>query len=180
MPQYEFGPCDNPKCERHRRSQIHLIPYSMKDVPSVGTQIPCLLCVTGKITRLISSGISGIVKGGTHPCFTNGETFKTKDADGRPLDITFVDHPHTDPAYQTALARRAKELGVTGLTKAYHSEKHGCMCVDVASNVPDPLGRVSTHGERDTRVHKVSTPVRSPARRRSGPRLPSSCPIRRV
>jgi len=166
MPQYEFQGCDNQKCpgkDGHpKRVMIYIIPYSMKDVPDVGRKIPCPHCRKGKITRVISSGITSIV----HKPFTgddSGKTFMTN-IKGQDTAITFVDHPHTDPNYDARMAQIARQTGISG---AYFSEKHGRYCVDVASTQPDPLGQMS-RCEYDQ--HKETTHVKTPVKISKTPR----------
>jgi len=177
--QYEFEGCDNPKCPDKKRGRkfvdvknIYVIPYSMKDAPGLGAQIPCPCCGTGKITRIISSGIQGLVKGSLLPNFTHGQSYMA-DLDGRQTKLTFVDHPHTDPRYESGLVAAAKRAGVSGIGKGYYNEKFGKLCVDVASDVKDPLGKINRDTERVTTKTAVNTPVKrkpAPPRKRGEPK----------
>ena len=146
---YEFKGCDNPKCPDKKRGRkfigvenIYAIPYPMKEAPALDSQIPCPRCKTGKITRIISSGIVGVVKATLLPDFQHGQSYMA-DVAGKPTKITFVDHPHTDPNYECRVAKQAAAAGVQGVGKAYYNEKYGRLCVDVASDVVDPLGKMN-------------------------------------
>lgn len=186
MPRYEFQGCDNGKCpgkNGHPKKVItYSIPYSMKDVPDLGQKIPCPHCRKGKIKRILSSGIVGIVR---KPAAgdPSGSSFMTN-IGGQETAITFVDHPHTDPNYQIGMEKTAESLGVKG---AYFNEQQGRMCVDVESTVVDPLGKMKRGnlGDRQvvTQKEKINTPVTV---KKSGKRpiskvasLPSMIPVRR-
>jgi hypothetical protein len=59
--------------------------------------------------------------------------------------VTFIDHPHTDPAYQRDLSALSGREGVNGISNVglknvRWSEKHNQLVVDVHSNVKDPFG----------------------------------------
>jgi hypothetical protein len=181
---YEFRGCDNPRCsdKKHATNNIYLIAYKMGQAPSPGETIPCPRCGKGKIVRIYSF-LNAIVRGSDTPVMEGNQSYMAR-IEGQDTKITFVDHPHTDPAYQTALAIEAKKHGIGGLSKAYRHEKTGRICVDVASNIPDPLGAIEREKKRNgvqSETKKVNTPV---SRRPAGPRTPSTgksfIPIRRV
>ena len=162
--QYEFTGCDNPKCPDKKRGRkfvevenIYFIPYSMKDAPALESQITCPTCGIGKITRIVSSSIQGLVKASLLPDFQNGQSYMTKIA-GQDTKITFVDHPHTDPRYEARVAQAAKRAGVGGISQAYYNEKFGKVCVDVASPVKDPLGTIAREQRHETQTVKVNQP----------------------
>ena len=186
---YEFKGCHTPRCPDKRRgrnfvdvSNVYMVNYPMGQAPSPGEHIPCPTCGHGDITRVFSA-INAIVKGSDTPVMEGNQSYLTKVA-GQDTKITFVDHPHTDPAYQVALASEAKRQGIGGLSKAYRNEKTGRICVDVASNIPDPLGAIEREKKRNgaqTETKKVNTPV---ARHAPGPRMAprgkSYIPLRRT
>ena len=110
---------------------------------------------TGRVTRVLSSDTSFIVRGNTQIDWNPGESVRTV-VNGEEMKFKFVDHPHTDPKLQNRFADVSKRAGVkegNGIGKAYFSEKHGKMCVDVASTHKDPLGAIERQARRihDTR-----------------------------
>jgi hypothetical protein len=201
MPYYEFVGCDNNRCRDNRGrankgANIYLIKYPMADAPGVGTFIPCPCCAKGRLKRTFSTGIGAIVRGTQTPTRSldkGVESFMTN-IDGQDTKITFIDHPHTDPAYQAGLAKAARQAGIGGgLGKAYRSEKHGGrLVVDVQSSVPDPLGAIARQQRRDgiepkRQTTRVNTPVSRGTRtnRPSGPIKPKGgekvfIPLRKV
>ena len=175
---YEFRQCDNPKCpdKKHKGrsvNTIYMIDYKMGAAPSPGETIPCPKCGDGNITRIYSR-LNAIVKGSDAPVMEGNQSYMTR-IEGQDTMITFVDHPHTDPAYQTALAREAKKQGVGGLSKAYRHEKTGRICVDVVSTIPDPLGAMERERKRNG-VQTESRKVASPTVRRAAPAAPQTAP----
>jgi len=93
------------------------------------------------VTRVLPDRFGVIVKGKTQIDWNPGEAVRTR-VNGQDVRFTFVDHPETAPEHRRKLAGMAKKVGVSqnGIGKAYFNEKHGQLCVDVASNVRDPLG----------------------------------------
>lgn len=127
------------------------IPISK--APPIGEVIECLCC--GKMTakRIVSSNVGMIIKGSALPEWQNGQTFRAN-VGGNDMRFQFIDHPETDPAYQRRLAEAAGRNHITGdaaKMPARYDPKFGRVVVDVASNVPDPLGAI----ERSKRAGKV-------------------------
>lgn len=171
---YEFEGCNNPQCpDRGGKKQIrcvYVLPYAMGQAPKVGEQIPCPGCGTGLITRIFSTGVGLIVRQPAAPDIGGGSQSFMTNINGQDTKITFVDHAHTDAAYQEGLVRAAKQAGIGG---AYFNEKQGRVCVDVESNRPDPLGMISRE-RGPTTVTRVNTPVKVQPRKNVGPRRPIS------
>lgn len=192
MPTYEFTGCSNKKCPDKQGNPdevvTYLVPFSMKDVPGLDSKIACPTCRRGKVTRVVSSGVTGIVRGGTDLGLQSGDMMRTR-VNGQDINVQFIDHPHTDPTYQKNLKKMAKQKGLGALSHAYYSEKHGGLVVDVASNVPDPLGKIARarrEGNVETKTRRVNAPVATkPAaarpikRRAGGPKPAYTMPIRR-
>jgi hypothetical protein len=184
---YEFKGCDNSACPDKKRGRRHvkvenlyLIKYRLGQAPGVGAKIPCPMCATGQIVRICSTGIGALVRGTDTPVCSREQSYMTR-IEGQDTMVTFVDHPHTDPAYQSGLATAARRAGIGGLSKAYYNERFGRLCVDVASSVPDPLGKLKREGQM-TRTpvdqpYKVRKPNRAPA---SGKKGNYHIPLRRV
>lgn len=122
---------------RHERD------ISIKKAPPEGTKVKCPACGRKTAVRVLSSNIGFVIKGSAMFDWKPGEKVRTQ-VDGKEVSFEFVDHPETDPALQRNLARMAKQHGVEqGLGKARFDPKSGRVVVDVASNVPDPLGMMS-------------------------------------
>lgn len=143
-----------------------VLEMAMMKAPRIGAKINCKLCKGGKLTRL-ASDINVIVRGTTTPTFQNGESYRMN-LNGEDTRFTFVDHPHTDPAYQRGINAMARKAGIRdagALGKAYRSEKHGGrLVVDVASNVPDPLGKLEAakrRGDGEQQTIKVNQPYKT-------------------
>ncbi len=144
----------------------HEIDFPMKNAPDLGT---CVACphegCKGKVTRVMSTQVQVCVRGSEYD-WKPGESMVMKTPDGPDLRCSFVDHPHTDPAYQRRLDLLAGQNGVgnsktPGLGQAYYSPKHGRVCVDVMSSEKDPLGKFEkAKREGKTTTEKVS--VRQP------------------
>ena len=188
MAEYEFADCDNPRCpnqegKAHLRV-IYVLSYLLGKAPPVGTQVPCPCCKAGKITRIFSLPHLRI-KAGQLPEFRHGQSYLAN-LNGRNTKITFVDHPQdNDENHMAQMAQVAQRQGIRG---AYYSAKHGRLCVDVASSVPDPLGRMPRGGggTRHREVTRVNTPVRVPVKKtgrrpisRKSKLPPALIPIRR-
>lgn len=147
--------------------------YPMVKAPALGRKIKCPCCGRRSAARILTDQVAIIVKGTKHPTAGTTETIQTR-VNGQDVRFSFIDHKHTDPEYQRDLSALAKRQGLsgvsrTGLKNARLDEKSGRMVVDVASNVPDPLGMI----ERDKRSgnytqanKKVNTPYKTRARAR--------------
>lgn len=172
---YEFKGCDNPKCPdkdgNPKALNIYIVPFPMKDAPDLGTKIKCPFCRKGKISRILSLP-EVIVRGNGELDQTSGRSYMTN-IEGKDTKITFIDHPETDPAYHHHTAEIARRNGIGG---AYFNEKLGQVCVDVASSVPDPLGKMSRGSERRSEKIKVNAPTRTPPKNNS-PKRPISRPL---
>jgi len=144
---YEFEGRDCPHAPKRKGKRAvchHLVEMSMKDAVPLDNKIPCpVKGCKGEITRVVSSRFNVIVRGKTEIPWNPGESVRTR-VNGQDVRFTFVDHPESDPRNRRRLESVARKAGVSerglGIGKAYFNEKHGQMCVDVASNVPDPLG----------------------------------------
>lgn len=169
MPTYEFvcHGCSAATAPKGKQAVCHhQIDMPMKDAPSCGQRVPCpAQGCPGMVTRVLSL-TNVIVKGGDGVEWKPNETVMTR-IGGEDIPITFVDHPHTDPALRRNLANIGAKPGakpgksVGGLSKAYYSPKHKGLCVDVVSNVRDPLGRIEKNKrdmgiETTPTVHKVN------------------------
>jgi hypothetical protein len=137
-----------------------------------GKTRPCKLVKGGILTRIFSL-VNVIIKGSTLIDWKPGESVRTH-VGGREVRLTFVDHPGGDPRAARKLEGLAARSGVSqkgsGIGKAYYNEKFGRLCVDVASNVPDPLGemgRAKARGDVEQQTTHVNQPykMRKPARR---------------
>jgi len=151
---------------------IHELEMPMKTAPSIGSQRKCVIkeC-KNKMTRIIPTGVNGIIKGTTSYNWKPGETMSMALPDGRTGKFSFVDHPHTDPKYQRNLADLARRQGigtnVTGLKNARFDEKHGRLVVDVMSNVEDPLGALQ-RAKKDGNYEQTTTKINQPYKVRKG------------
>lgn len=152
----------------------HEIEYPMSNAPAIGLVIACPRegCC-GKVTRVLSALAGVIVRGSTLADWKPGGHAHAR-INGRDTFFEFVDHTHTDPQARANMQRLAKQSGVTtnGIGKAYWNEKHGRYCVDVASEVPDPLGKMAksqeSHERSETTVAvKQPYKVRKPRAKRS-------------
>ena len=120
------------------------------------------------VTRVLSESVQICIKGSEYD-WKPGETMRMKGPDGNDIACSFVDHPHTDPAYQRRLDLLAGQAGVggsksPGLGNAYYSEKHGQLVVDVMSPQKDPLGafeRAKRKGNTTQEKVKVNTPYKT-------------------
>jgi hypothetical protein len=132
-----------------------------------GKTRPCKLVKGGILTRVFSL-VNVIIRGGNLIDWKPGETIQTHQG-GREIRMTFVDHPGGDPAAGRKLEGMAKRAGVsqkgTGIGKAYYNEKFGRMCVDVASNVQDPLGGME-QAKKAGNVTQETRKINQPYKRR--------------
>ncbi len=172
---YDFTCSSCPKAPlipntRKRADAEFVEQFSMSKAPKLDSKIMCPVCKRISAKRVVSSGVAAIIKGQTQYDWKHGEGMRTN-INGQDVRFTFVDHPHTDPAYQAGLARQAKAMGIQGraLSKARRDEKSGKLVVDVASNVKDPLGmmqRAKKAGNVDTASRKINTPYKRRPKRR--------------
>lgn len=165
--EYQGDSCPNvPEGDRSRYRCQHTVQMPASQCQDFGCERPCPVegC-KGKVKRIISCEVNFIIRGEADIPWENGESIRTR-IGGQDVRFTFVDHPGTSPEESNRLAGMASKSGITqkGLNKAYMHPKLGRMCVDVASNVPDPLGAI----ERANSQHGVvqSTPVKRPVKRR--------------
>lgn len=168
MPMYQFehvigGHGENCPCHdaemRQQVAQIELL-YPMAKAPKIDALIPCPVegC-PGKFRRIVSTGIAGIIKGKTLYDLKPNETLRAN-IGGEDVRFSFVDHTeHNDPYYRTQFARLAKASGARqGITRAYKNERHnGRICVDVVSNMPDPLGAIAAARSKAKRDGEYKT-----------------------
>ena len=141
MPEYEFGPCDNGNCpDRRGKVTFYVIQYRMGDAPRIGERRECPCCGQGAITRLAS--LPSLIVKEADGRKTTGNRFITNLA-GRETHLQFIDHRHTDPHHESAMLEAARRNGLKG---AYYNQRHGKVCVDVLSNVKDPLGKMKKAG----------------------------------
>jgi hypothetical protein len=137
--------------------------------PPIGSKTKCPNCGKKTAVRMISSDVSIIIRGQHKVNVNSAQTMRTR-VNGQEIKMTFVDHPHTSPEYQRNLASIASRTGVggdqanvSGLKNAYYSEKHGCVCVDVASDVKDPLGmyeKSKKQGNYSQTTRKINQPFK--------------------
>ena len=181
MPDYDFSPCNNKRCKGNRNGvTYYVITSPMKYALSIGSTRPCPTCQKGIITRLAS--LPTLIMREADGLKTTGNSFTTK-LHGQDTHIQFIDHKHTDPEYQSAMLEAARRNGMEG---AYHNDKFGRTCVDVLSNIPDPLGAIErdkrTRGDRGRgETTRVNTPVkiRKPSRGKANTNLKPMIPIRK-
>ncbi len=169
MPTYEFMGCSSPECP-HKDGDpdryFYLeIEYPMGTAPRVGekTQCPCEGC-DGEIVRVASIPQVCVKHSAEIPW--NHKDIVTTNINGKDVRMQFIDHPHTKGG--GSLVDQAKQMGIRmadtpGLRGARYDEKHGQYVVDVASNVPDPLGmieREKAKGNVAITKKDVNTPVK--------------------
>ncbi len=170
--EYRCTDCTGQRPEGSPADKILVIDFArelpMAKAPPIGSTCKCPNCNRKTAVRIIPSGVTFIVRGSTEVPFDSSHSMMTR-VNGQDLKMTFVDHPHTDPAYQRNLAGLAARAGVadgtqlTGLSKAYYSEKHGQVVVDVASNEKDPLGkyeRARKQGDMTFTKRHIGTPYK--------------------
>jgi hypothetical protein len=125
----------------------HERDFPIGKAPKLGAKVKCPNCRKKSAARIVSEGIQGIVRGKAVVDWRHGQSVIERLPDGQEVKMTFVDHPHTSTEYQRNLAHLAKKEEITApnvsaLSKAYYSEKHDRLVVDVHSNVKDPLGTI--------------------------------------
>lgn len=175
---YEFRGCTNQACPdkdgNPKAQNIYVISYPMKDAPDLGTQIKCPMCRKGKITRILSTGAGSnfIIKGKPTPD-SAGNSFMTR-IEGQDTKITFIDHEHTRDDYENQTVAAARKAGING---AYYDPAYGKACVQVASSMPDPLGKMARSENRPKKTQRtaVNQAVRSSSKN-NGSRRPINGP----
>jgi len=152
-------------CQAAREGKVghFLIDYPIGKAPDLGATVPCPLegC-TGRVVRILSLP-QVIVRGTTHQVDPQGSgDMMTTRINGEQINFRFIDHPHQRaPDYQTEFNRLARsgKIPRQGLGSAYIDAKTGKPCVQVVSNVPDPLGKMQEakkKGDWDQKVSKVN------------------------
>ncbi len=154
--------------------------YPMAKAPEVGHKIKCHACGRKTAARIISTGVQGVIKGKNEIPWNPGERVRTC-VNGQEMSFEFVDHPDTDPQARRNLAQMAAANGITGVTagmsKARFDAKRGQMVVDVASNVPDPLGRLERQKKEALKrggYDQTKTNVNQSVKRRGNFQSPSN------
>lgn len=149
-----------------RPSCHHAIDFPMGKAPAIGKTIACPIdgC-GGRLRRVVSSGIGTIVKGEAATKEFDSRRGMHVNLNGRDVTFEFVDHKHTDPAYQRKMQDLERRLGASGsgIGKAYRRESDGRAVVDVVSNVPDPLGKIEAakrRGDMPSITRKINTPFK--------------------
>jgi len=145
--------------------QVKSLPVSK--APKIGKSTPCQWVQGGVMARVYSLP-NVIIKGETLIDWNPGQSVRTN-INGQDVRLTFVDHPHTDPQVARQTKAMSERMGIRsndGMGKAYFNEKYGRMCVDVASNVPDPLGGMEKE-KRKGNVISTKMPVNQPYKTRS-------------
>ena len=161
MPYYEFecvgcpgaSACEAKKLGIQDKVPVcrHEIDMPMSKSVPVGGKIPCEVggC-TGVLVRVVSLP-QLLVKQPIGQHWKPGQTIRTKVGD-QDLDLSFVDHPHTNPGFQNNLSKIAAMSGIKklgpGLSNAYYDEKLGQHVVAVASNMEDPLGAIQRNKQK--------------------------------
>jgi hypothetical protein len=147
------------------------IEFPMATAPGIGAKRKCpFKGCDRKVVRIISTGISGVIKGSVHD-WRPGETMHMALPNGQHGQFSFIDHKHTDPEYQRNLSALAGQNGlsgnVQGMSNARFDPKLGRMVVDVASNVRDPLGSIN-RAKQSGEYQQTKVNVNTPTRRRKG------------
>lgn len=163
---YEFINIGCPKRGEGCDGCHHEVDIPISNAPSIGALRKCHIRGCKRKLVRIFSNVLGHIKGSAHD-WKPGETMHMKLPNGQQGSFSFVDHPHTDPAYQRNLAQIAGRAGLGGnahgLSNARYDEKSGRMVVDVASTIKDPLGameKAKKDGRYSTQTKHVNTPVK--------------------
>jgi hypothetical protein len=146
---------------------LHERQYPIKKRPKMGLKVKCPCCGRNTAARILSSNIGVTVKHATEYNWRPGERMRMP-INGQEMSFEFVDHKHTDPAYQRNLNKLANKHNISqGMGRARYDPKHGRVVVDVASSVPDPLGAIARsqaearqRGGYEQQTRQVNQPVK--------------------
>ncbi len=170
---YEYIGYNCPNADKCEHAQIkgktalchHTIQMPAAKMQEIGKKRKCpIKGCNHKVTRVVSSNVQISIKGAT---FTpgNGTRVRTR-VGGKDLDMEFIDHKHTDVDFQKKMNEVSRMGGINAkrnaLSHAYRN-KDGRLVVDVASNIPDPLGAIERDkrkGDYQKTTHKINTPTR--------------------